>query len=78
MRLKGMFASNQLSDAPLRRREVSSAWGRLTGVRLAAIRSGLWTAFLNRVPLGYEDNSGFHFEVEPSHDEHRTAALADD
>ena len=62
-----MIASKQPSDVSPRRHELLSAWGRFAGVRLSAIGSRLWAAILNRVPLGYQDETGFHFGVPPSH-----------
>jgi hypothetical protein len=70
-----MAVSSQLSDANTQRQESLPARKNFSGLKLSAIGSRLWEAFLNRVPVGYQDDAGFHLGTEPPQDKAEAAAL---
>ncbi|HTV62657.1 MAG TPA: hypothetical protein VMH30_08825 [Verrucomicrobiae bacterium] len=57
--------SSQQQQAGIHSDELSSSCGEDTVGYLSGITARLWAAILKRVPLGYEDETGFHVEAGP-------------
>ncbi len=58
--LKNMTTGSQRSDEGNKRNEPTSSRGRIAGVYLFGMITWLLTPILDRMPLGYEDEVGFH------------------
>jgi hypothetical protein len=58
-----MTSDSQPANDGKERNDPSPSREDVAGGYLSGILDRLWTAVLNRVPLGYEDESGFHFGV---------------
>lgn len=58
-----MTAHSQPPSDGNERDDLSSSREDVAGEYVGGILDRLWTAVVNRVPLGYEDETGFHFGV---------------
>jgi len=63
-----MIAGNHLPDARMQRDELTSSHGDFMGDYLFRSLARLWTAIMDRVPLGYEDENGFHWRASSGSD----------
>jgi hypothetical protein len=62
-----MNAGGRPPEAGMGRDESSSSRGDSFGDYFYEIASRLWVVIMNRVPLGYEDEGGFHLGTLASH-----------
>lgn len=58
-----MTADSQSPRDGKERDDLSSSRQNVAGGYVSGFLDWLWTAVLNRVPIGYEDETGFHFGV---------------
>jgi hypothetical protein len=56
-----MNADSQPPSDGKERDDLSSSRKDFVGEHVSGILDRLWTAVLSRVPLGYQDETGFHF-----------------
>ena len=61
-----MTIGSQQPDRGVQRAEPSSSRRDCAGICLAWIIARLCAAIMGRVPVGYEDETGFHFGMEPA------------
>jgi hypothetical protein len=61
---ENMIPSSQPSDTDIRRDGPPSSRSGAASVDVSGIISRFWTAILDRVPVGYEDETGFHFGAQ--------------
>jgi hypothetical protein len=59
-----MIADGQRSNEGVERNELSPSQAELCAVGLGRVIARVWTAVAARVPVGYEDEAGFHLVMK--------------
>lgn len=63
-----MISGSHLPDAGVRRDRLTSSRSDFVDTYLFMIFARWWTAIMDRVPLGYEDEKGFHWGASSDSD----------
>jgi hypothetical protein len=72
-----MTTGSQRLDEGNKRDEPSPSRGRIAGAYLFGMITRLQAAIMDRMPLGYEDEVGFHVGAKSSRGERRVGILAE-